>query len=256
MAPVAAIGQSLVSTDPPYYDNIGYSDLSDFFYVWVRRALGDIYPQLFTTLVTPKTQELVASPYRHGTSKEKAKEFFETGLGKAFLQLKSYSDPEYPLSVYYAFKQAESDEEVDEEEEGEPGVSASTGWETMLEGLLRAGFSITGTWPVRSELTTRNIARGTNALASSIVLVCRPRPGDASAATRKEFLTALRAELPAALRSLQTSNIAPVDLAQAAIGPGMAVFTRFRQVLEAGDQPMSVRTALGGCRKQAGHSLV
>ncbi len=238
-------GMPVIATDPPYYDNIGYADLSDFFYVWLRRSLGEVYPELFSTLLTPKEQELIASPSRHGGSKEKARTFFETGLAKAFLSLIRINNTEYPLSVFYAFKQTETEEEPDEEESEEEAAGAvSTGWETMLEGLVKAGFSITGTWPVRSELGNRNIARGTNALASSIVLVCRPRPADAKSATRKQFLTALRAELPDALRNLQRGNIAPVDLAQASIGPGMAVFTRFARVLESDGSPMRVRTAL------------
>ncbi|WP_026369950.1 DUF1156 domain-containing protein [Kallotenue papyrolyticum] len=254
-AAINGVRHPLISTDPPYYDNIGYADLSDFFYVWLRRSLGAIYPDLFSTLLVPKTQELVATPYRFGGSKEKAQQFFEEGLGKAFAQMRRAAHPDYPLTVYYAFKQAESDEdaltpdpspEVGEGGRGSDGVRAvaSTGWETMLEGLMRAGFQITGTWPMRSELSNRMIASGTNALASSIVLVCRPRPEDAPVATRREFINALRRELPEALRQLQHGNIAPVDLAQAAIGPGMAVFSRYRQVVESDGTPMRVRTAL------------
>ncbi len=230
----------LVSTDPPYYDNIGYADLSDFFYVWLRRSLARVFPDLFGTMLVPKAQELVATPYRFGGSKEKAQQFFEHGLGRAFAAIQSAAHPDYPVTIYYAFKQAESEGE----DEDRAVAVASTGWETMLEGLLRAGFSITGTWPMRSELGNRMLASGTNALASSIVLVCRPRPADAPRTTRREFMAALKRELPEALRNLQHGNIAPVDLAQAAIGPGMAVFSRYSTVMEASGDPMRVRTAL------------
>jgi putative DNA methylase len=227
-----------ISTDPPYYDNIGYADLSDFFYVWLRRSLKSVYPDLFSTLLTPKNQELVATPYRFEGNKAKAQEFFDQGLGAAFSRMREGADGRYPVTVYYAFKQAESDA-------GDGASTASTGWETMLAGLLRSGFAVTGTWPMRSELSNRPVATGTNALASSIVLACRPRSEDASLATRKEFIGALKAELPDALVKLQHGNIAPVDLAQASIGPGMAVFSRYAKVLEADGSPMSVRTALG-----------
>lgn len=234
-------GECVFSTDPPYYDNIGYADLSDFFYVWLRRSLSVVYPELFSTLLVPKKQELVASPYRFNGSKERAQVFFEEGFGKAFGRMREVQRAGYPLTVYYAFKQAESDD--DEEENGATTV-ASTGWETMLEGLLRAGFQVSGTWPMRSELHTRNVGRGANALASSIVLSCRPRPDSAVVTTRKEFLSSLKRELPYALRNLQKGNIAPVDLAQAAIGPGMAVFSRYMKVLETDGSSMRVRTAL------------
>src|SRR5579872_1615299 len=228
------------STDPPYYDNIGYADLSDFFYIWLRRSIGSIYPEVFSTLLVPKKQELVATPHRFNGSKEMAQQFFEAGFGKAFSQMRSGQDPRYPLTVYYAFKQSESDES----DESGPATQTSTGWETMLEGLLVAGFQVTATWPMRSELQTRNTSRGTNALASSIVLSCRPRPETAPITTRKDFLASLKKELPLSLRNLQKGNIAPVDLAQAAIGPGMAVFSRYKKVLEADGSPMRVRTAL------------
>jgi putative DNA methylase len=225
------------ATDPPYYDNIGYADLSDFFYVWLRRALRDIHPGLFSTLLTPKAQELVATPYRHGGDMRAAEAHFEAGLGTAFARMRQSQAPDYPLTVIYAFKQAE--------QAGDFQALASTGWETMLEGLLAAGLSVQGTWPLRSEAGNRMVARGTNALASSIALVCRPRPDSAALATRKDFLAALKAELPGALRHLQQGSIAPVDLAQAAIGPGMAVFSRYSKVVEADGSAMSVRTALG-----------
>lgn len=232
---------AILYTDPPYYDNVPYADLSDFFYVWLRRSLGGMYPQLFGTLLVPKAQELVADPYRHG-SREGARSFFEAGLGSAFTHMREVQHPNYPLAVYYAFKQSETDED-NGTSNGMTEVT-STGWETMLEGLLKAGFSIAGTWPIRTERIARTRDIGSNTLASSIVLVCRPRPADAQLATRREFLAALKHELPEALRLLQHGNIAPVDLAQASIGPGMAVFSRYAKVLEAGGTPMQVRTAL------------
>ena len=232
------IQSPLVSTDPPYYDNIGYADLSDFFYVWLRRSLAEVFPDLFSTVLTPKTAELVATPYRFGGDKAKAEVHFESGLGSAFRNIREAAHPDYPVTVYYAFKQAEDDGDG-------PSALASTGWETMLEGLLHAGFTIDGTWPMRSELGNRMIASGTNALASSIVLVCRPRPTDAGITTRKDFVAALKRELPEAVRTLQHGNIAPVDLAQASIGPGMAVFSRYARVLEPDGSAMRVRTALG-----------
>lgn len=230
----------LISTDPPYYDNIGYADLSDFFYVWLRRSLSAVFPGLFGTLLTPKSSELIASPYRFNGSRPAAQRFFEEGLGEAFGRMYDAHDPRFPLTVFYAFKQSESDEDTPTSDLS----VASTGWETMLEGLIRAGFVVDGTWPVRSELTNRMIGIGTNALASSIVLVCRPRATDAASVTRRQFLGELQRELPGALRNLQHGNIAPVDLAQAAIGPGMAVFSRHARVLESDGTPMRVRTAL------------
>jgi putative DNA methylase len=233
----AVTRRSLISTDPPYYDNIGYADLSDFFYVWLRRSLSSVFPDICSTLLVPKTQELVANPYRFEGSKTRAQQFFEEGFGRAFAQMRKVQVPDYPLTVYYAFKQSES--ELDDD------TSASTGWETMLSGLLRSGFQVTATWPMRSELSNRMIASGTNALASCIVLSCRPRPDAAPITTRKDFLANLKKELPRALRNLQKGNVAPVDMAQAAIGPGMGVFSRYTKVLEANGESMSVRTALG-----------
>ena len=235
--------QALISTDPPYYDNIGYADLADFFYVWLKPVLRDIYPELFRTMLTPKSEELVATPYRFGGSREKAKEHFERGLQKAFQQMCKHAVKGYPVTIYYAFKQAEDGGDAAATENGGRLV-ASTGWETMLTGLVNSGFQITGTWPMRTELSNRPVAAGANALASSIVLVCRPRTADAPVATRRELLSALKKYLPPALRKLQYSAIAPVDLAQAAIGPGMAVFTSYSKVLEADGSPMPVRTAL------------
>ncbi|MDJ1180774.1 DUF1156 domain-containing protein [Roseofilum sp. BLCC_M91] len=229
----------LISTDPPYFDNIGYADLSDFFYVWLRRSLGSIYPNICSTLLVPKAQELVATPYRFGGSKQKAKEFFEEGLSKTFERLNKVVYSDYPLTVYYAFKQEETDQKGQDDES-----VASTGWETMLEGLINKNFSIDGTWPMRSELSNRMVASGTNALASSIVLVCRPRPTDAAKITRRQLLTELKRQLPHALKTLQQGNIAPVDLAQASIGPGMAIFSKYAAVLENDGSPLRVRTAL------------
>ncbi len=235
------VDSALACTDPPYYDNIAYAELSDFFYGWMRRAIGRVYPSLFSTVQTPKSQELVAAPYRHGGSKAAAKAFFEKGLGTTFSRMHTFQTHDYPLAVYYAFKQSETQDSDDHEAESS---TASTGWETMLEGLIQAGFTITGTWPVRTELVA-NLKKNISALASSILLTCRRRPDAAALATRKEFLNALRRELPEPLKGLQHGNIAPVDLAQATIGPGMAVFTRYAKVIESDGSPMTVRTALG-----------
>lgn len=224
----------IVSTDPPYYDNIGYADLSDYFYVWLRQSLKDTYPDLFGTMMVPKSEELIATPYRHDGSVEKAKEFFEDGMLSACKQMHLYAREDIPVTIYYAYKQ--SDAEID--------GTASSGWETMLSAVINAGFSITGTWPMRTEQTYRAVSMGTNALASSIVLVCRKRPEDAPQTTRRNLINILRRELRPALKKLQDSNIAPVDLAQSAIGPGMGVFSRFKQVLEADGTPMPVRSAL------------
>jgi len=241
---VNGVAKTAFSTDPPYYDNIGYADLSDFFYVWLRRALRHVYPDLFGLMLSPKSEELVATPYRFEGSREKAGEFFEEGLRAAFQQALQTHSSEFPLTIFYAFKQAENTPKTPDSD-NLVEMLASTGWETMLEGLLQSGFLVDGTWPMRSERGGRMISIGTNALASSVVLTCRPRPASAPLATRREFLSALRAELPKALRTLQQGNIAPVDLAQAAIGPGMAVFSRYSKVVEADGQPMTVRTALG-----------
>ncbi|MGI8553861.1 MAG: hypothetical protein ACR2PL_24185, partial [Dehalococcoidia bacterium] len=235
---------ALFSTDPPYYDNIGNADLSDFFYVWLRRSIGTVYPSLFSTLLVPKAQELVATPYRFDGDAQEAKRFFEEGLGKAFANMRAAEHPDYPMTVYYAFKQAEAEGGEGAKPNGN-GTVASTGWETMLEGLLKANFQVSGTWPIRTTKKVRAVARDTNALASAIVLVCRPRAVDAPIATRREFQRALRTELPADLRVLTGGRVAPVDLAQAVIGPGMAIFSRYRQVKEADGAPMSVRVALG-----------
>ena len=224
----------LVSTDPPYYDNIEYADLSDFFYVWLRRALKSDFPELFATVAVPKDAELVANPYRRG-GKVKAESFFLEGMTRAMHRLAEQAHPAFPVTIYYAFKQAESESSTG---------NASTGWETFLDAVVHAGFAVGGTWPMRTEKEGRVIGNDSNALASSIVVVCRPRAIDAPTATRREFVTALKAELPTALAHLQRGNIAPVDLAQAAIGPGMAVYTRYDRVLDAEGKPLSVREAL------------
>lgn len=223
----------MISTDPPYYDNIGYADLSDFFYIWLRHSLRDLYPEMFKTMLVPKEEELIAAPYRFGGSSTKAKEFFENGMFKAFCQIYKYVCQDIPLTVYYAFKQSETENEN----------TASSGWETMLSALIQAGFLITGTWPIHTERET-GLKNSVNALASSIVLVCRKRSADAPLCTRRDFLTALKRELRPAIMNLQESNIAPVDMEQSAIGPGMAVYSRYREVLEADGTPMTVRTAL------------
>ena len=239
-APPGFHARPVVSTDPPYYDSIGYADLSDFFYTRLRSVLKHIDPQTFATLLTPKELELIASPHRHNGSYEAAERHFREGFALAFKTIHRIANDEVPLTVYYAFKQQEDEEEVEEH-----GVQrASTGWETMLEGPVAAGFQIMGTWPVRTTKKARCVARGTNALASAVVLVARQRQANAGMATRKEFTTELKKELPSAITALTQASVAPVDLAQASIGPGMAVFTRYAKVLEADGSPMSVRTAL------------
>lgn len=223
----------VVSTDPPYYDNIGYSDLSDFFYVWLRRSLRNVHPSLFASMLAPKAEELVANPYRHG-GRDGAERFFETGFENVFTQARKAASEDYPVTVYYAFKQSELEAE---------GVT-STGWATILEGMIREGWAITATWPVRSERAGRMISVGTNALASSIVLVLRPRHETAGQTTRRGFLAALRRELPDALEKLRQGAIAPVDLTQATIGPGMSVYSRYTRVVENDGSDMSVKAAL------------
>lgn len=223
----------IVSTDPPYYDNIGYADLSDFFYVWLRRSLRPVFPNIFATLAAPKAEELVATPYRHG-SKVKAEAFFLEGMTEAMHRLAEQAHPAFPVTIYYAFKQAESD--------GGDGTT-NTGWDTFLAAVIEAGFAISGTWPMRTELTG-NLKKKMAVLASSIILVCRQRSNTAPTATRREFVAVLKTELPQALAHLQRGNIAPVDLAQAAIGPGMAVYTRYAKVLDAEGKALTVREAL------------
>ncbi|MDB9406766.1 DUF1156 domain-containing protein [Microcystis sp. CS-574] len=224
----------LISSDPPYYDAIPYADLSDFFYVWMRRSIGSIYPEIFNTLLVPKTQEMVADHFRHG-SKEKAKQFFEDSLIQVFKRVNQINYQDYPVTIYYALKQTETDDQQN---------VSSTGWETILEGLIQANFSIDGTWPLRTEREARTRNINSNALASSIVLVCRPRPADAPKASRRQFLNELKRDLPQALKLLQQGNIAPVDLAQASIGPGMAIYSKYAAILESNGTSMGVRTAL------------
>ena len=225
----------VVSTDPPYYDNVPYADLSDFFYVWMRRSLRSTFPDLFATLAVPKAEELVAFAYRHSDGKPGAEAFFLRGMTEALRNIAERAHPAFPVTIYYAFKQSESDSSAG---------TASTGWETFLEAVIRAGFAISGTWPMRSEQEHRMRGMDSNALASSIILVCHKHTEEAPTATRREFVAALKTELPAALAHLQRGNIAPVDLAQAAIGPGMAVYTRYTKVLSALGKPLSVREAL------------
>lgn len=231
----------MVSTDPPYYDNVPYADLSDLFYIWLRRTLQNAYPELLSTVLVPKSTELVADPFRQG-GRAAAQNFFERGLGDVFRVIRQESSQAYPFTVFYAFKQQETEEA--DVEDGAKSNQVSTGWETMLEALVSGGFSVDGTWPMRTEQSGGLREAGRNSLASSIVLVCRPRPKDAGVASRRDFLAALKRELPESLRNLQKGNIAPVDLAQAAIGPGMAVFSRYARVLETDASPMGVRTAL------------
>ncbi len=226
----------VVSTDPPYYDNIGYADLSDFFYVWLRRALRPVYPGLFATMAVPKTEELVATPYRHG-NKQKAEEFFLDGMTEAMHRLAEQAHPAFPTTIYYAFKQSDTTDIG----------TGNTGWETFLEAVLRAGFAITGTWPMRTEYTG-NLKKSVNALASSIVLVCRQRDVNAATISRREFLRDLKQELAEAIEvmiggAIGISAVAPVDLAQAMIGPGMAIFSKYTAVLEADGRPMTVHDA-------------
>lgn len=224
---------ALLSTDPPYYDNIAYADLSDFFYVWLRRTLKEIYPDLLGTMLVPKAEELIANPYRHG-GYTGAKQFFESGFREVFAKARHSASPDYPVALYYAFKQSESDE----------AGGASTGWETLLEGMIRSGWEINSTWPVRTEGRGRMRDISSNALASSIVLTLRPRLRAAPTTDRRGYIAALESELPDSLRKLQQGQIAPVDLPQAAIGPGMAVFSRYAAVLEPDGSKMTVRSAL------------
>lgn len=238
--------QLLVSTDPPYYNNIGYAALSDFYYVWLRRTLGTLFPAIFTTMLVPKDPELTATPARFDGDAEKAKDHFESGFRRAFTSLRGSLSVNFPLTVYYAFKQDDSEEEDDSEDAGSdsPSLDLTTGWETLLEALISSGFQITATWPVRASFKWRAVALVSNTLASYIVLACRPRSADAPRVGRNAFVAELKRELPPALRHLQQGNVAPVDFAQAAIGPGMAVFSRYAAVLESSGQPMSVRKAL------------
>jgi len=245
----ASLAGRVVSTDPPYYDNIGYADLSDYFYVWHRRGLRALFATLFSTIVVPKSEELVATPYRHGGA-EAAEQFLMAGMTTAMHNIAENAHGAFPVTIYYAFKQAETQD----------AGTSSTGWETFLASMIRAGFALSGTWPMRTERDARSIGIGANALASSIILVCRRRPDEAPSISRKDFLRELKDELSDALVAMlggegNISPIAPVDLAQAAIGPGMAVFSRYSAVLEANGAPMSVHTALTLINKQVDEAL-
>jgi len=228
----------MISTDPPYYDNIGYADLSDFFYVWLRQLLQNIYPEEFRAPLVPKREELIADPGRFDGKQKEARKFFEDGMLEAFKKMRAAACDDVPVTVYYAFKQSEMELDAVDAKKSSPG------WETMLTAVLRAGFAITGTWPMQTELANRTRGLASNALASSIVLVCRKRPDDAPVCSRRDFVKALRRELPDALEKLKQGNLAPVDLAQSAIGPGMAIFSRYSQVLDANGEATTVRGAL------------
>lgn len=224
---------TVISTDPPYYDNIAYADLSDYFFTWLKPTLTSLFPSLFGLLATPKAEELVATSYRHGGRKE-AENFFLDGMSRTIANMAQQSSDLYPATIYYAFKQSEIAQE---------GIS-STGWATFLQAVVEAGYSVVGTWPIRTEMANRMVAAGTNALANSVVLVCRKKEDTAETITRAEFIRALKRELPPAIAKLQAANVSPADLPQSAIGPGMGVFSRYNAVLEADDNPMTVRTAL------------
>lgn len=226
-------GGKVISTDPPYYDNIGYADLSDFFFCWMKPILSNVFPSAFGILASPKTEELVATPYRHA-DKTAAERFFLDGMRSAMANMARQCSTDHPVTIYYAFKQSEVEQE---------GIS-STGWATFLQAVLEAGFAVVGTWPIRTELANRTRASGSNALANSVVLVCRKKEARAEIITRAELIRALKRELPPAIAELQAANIAPADMPQSAIGPGMGVFSRYKAVLESEDSPMSVKTAL------------
>jgi len=236
----------IYSTDPPYYDNIPYADLSDFFYPWLRKSLKSFLPELFSTVSTPKEEELVALSYRHNDGKVGAEHFFLDGMTQAMKRIADISHPAFPITIYYAFKQTETDS---------VSGTTNTGWDTFLEAIIKAGLMLTGTWPMRTESAGRMLASGTNALASSIVLVCRKRTIETQITTRREFISILKKELPESLRILQLENIAPVDLAQASIGPGMAIYTRFMKILDAEGSELSVRDALSIINKTLDEAL-
>ena len=245
----AAVGSAsmpsyVVSTDPPYYDNIPYSNLSDYFYIWLRRSLGSVMPELFRTIAVPKSEELVANQFRHG-GKDRAEEFFLSGIRDAISNMARMSIPDYPSAIYYAFKQSEVEQE---------GLT-SKGWATFLQAIIESGYAIVGTWPVRTELANRMRGIGSNALATSVVLVCRKREETESVITRAEFIRALKRELPPAIGELQAANIAPADMPQSAIGPGMGVFSRYKAVLESDDSPMTVKAALQLINRELGEFL-
>jgi len=239
-----------VSTDPPYYDNVPYADLSDYFYVWLRTSIEHSYPNLFSTVLVPKAQELIAEPSRFGGDQEKARDFFEAGLGAVFASIDRGARRDVPTTIFYAFKQTERDDDSDDS-----SAESSVGWETMLSGLIAASIQIVGTWPISSELANRMRGQNSNALGSSIVLVCRAREG-AATCSRVDFVRALRIELPAAVQRLRAASLAPTDLQQAALGPGMSVFSRYERVLEPDDSPMTVRSALSLFNEELGQILL
>ncbi len=233
--------QVVICTDPPYFDNIGYADVADFFYVWLRVALKEVHPDLFTTLLTPKNEELVATPYRHSDGKIGANRHFEDGFREVFTRVKQSHHPEIPMTIFYAYKQEDQEGSTGE---GVGSGAGATGWEKLLQGMVDTGLRITATWPIRTEMASRMVGRGTNALASSVVLACRPRPENAGVTDRQGFIRHLRVELAEKLPELQSGGVQPVDMAQASIGPGMAVFTSYAKVLQGGDRQMSVGSAL------------
>lgn len=222
----------VISTDPPYYDNVPYADLSDFFYVWLRHSLKDRYPDLFQTMLVPKAEELVADHQRH-RGRDPADEFFLNGMTNVMRHMAEQGRKDVPAAIYYAFRQGEVDE----------GGTSSKGWATFLQSVITAGYQVDATWPVRTELVG-NLKKNRNALATSVVLSCRKRPDTAETVTRSEFLRALKRELPAAMKEMQRANIAPVDIPQASIGPGIGIFSRYNAVLESDDSEMAVKTAL------------
>ena len=250
-ASYANFSEKAVSTDPPYYDNVPYADLSDYFYVWLRGTVGEAYPNLFSTLLVPKTQELIADSSRFGGSQEKARNFFEAGLADVFANIDKGARRDIPITVFYAFKQTER-----EDGGGDNSAESSVGWETMLTGLISSGTQIVGTWPISSELANRMRGQNSNALGSSIVLVCRPRESTAAMCSRAEFVRALRSELPVAVGRLREASLAPTDLQQAALGPGMAIFSRYAHVLEPDDMAMTVRSALSLINEALGQILL
>jgi len=248
------VSAKVIATDPPYYDNVPYADLSDFFYVWLRSAVGDAYPETMATLLVPKREELVADPARFGNSPARARDFFEQGLRRAFVSIREQLAPGIPATIFYAFKQTERDN--DDDLDNNRAGRASVGWETMLAAVIDAGMSITGTWPLTSERPSRLRSIDSNALASSIVLVCRPRASGAPICGRADFLHEIRSALPLAVQHLRDASLAATDLQQAALGPGMAIFSKYRAVLEADDRPMSVRSALKLINDELGQILL
>lgn len=232
-ARVGILSGAVISTDPPYYDNVPYADLSDFYFTWIRRNLSEVWPDECATLATPKQDELVANRYLAG-SKKAAERRFELGMARFMAEVAKTQNPAVPATVYYAYKATESKE----------GEVRSTGWDTFLQAVVDAGLQVTATWPLRTERGSRPRAHGSNALASSIVLTCRPRSYSAPLSTRGQFMSALRDELPDAVKRLQSGSVTPVDLPQSTIGPGIRIFSRYAKVVEADGSSMSVTDAL------------